>query len=235
MRLVILSLDGLDPNLVELWKMEWFKQKSWGKHYVGLFNKLYTPILWSCFLTGLNVERHGYSLSELKEKRSKDAFRSQLIYKLYLLRKRIPIKKLGLRRLLIKLGLADSYPASTMPEHLLEKTFLEELKAMDYNIVAIEVPGYNETRNEYYRSRLTKLATAPFLKRADFIKEALEDTTNRIAEATEYVKRDYDLVFVYSPLPDIAFHMAVKPNLSVKLWLSLEKCTTPFIEGLNAY
>ena len=57
LRLVILGLDGLDPHLVDRWEMDWFKQKVWGRHYVGFLKKLYTPIVWGCFLTGLNVGR----------------------------------------------------------------------------------------------------------------------------------------------------------------------------------
>ena len=219
MRLVIVGLDGLDPDLVERWRMSWFKQRLYGRHYVGLIKDLYTPILWSCFLTGLNVEKHGYSLSELKEKRDRDAFKSRLLYKLYLLRKRIPVKRLGLRKLLIKLGLVNPYPGSVMPDHLLKRTFLEELKARGYSVAAIEVPGYNESRNEYYRVKIDELVTAPFRERARLVEEALEDTRERIARAIEYVDRGYEVVFVYSPLPDVAFHMAVKPGLNVKVWL----------------
>ena len=219
-KILIIGLDGLDPDLVERWRMCWFKQRFYGRHYVGLIKDLYTPILWSCFLTGLNVEEHGYSLSELKEKRASDAFRSKLLCKLYLLRKRIiPIKKLGLRKLLIKFGLVDPYPGSIMPEHLLRKTFLEELKARGYSVVAIEVPGYNESRNEYYRVKIDELVTASFRERSKLVEEALEDTSERVDRAIEYVASGYDVIFVYSPLPDVAFHMAVEPNLSIRAWL----------------
>ncbi|RLF20950.1 MAG: hypothetical protein DRZ82_00700 [Thermoprotei archaeon] len=218
-RLVIMGLDALDPDLVERWKMCWFMQKHYGRHYVGMINKLYTPILWSCFLTGLNVEKYGYSLSELREKRTREAFRSKLLYKLYLLRKKIPIKKLGLRKLLVKLGLVELYPGSVMPEHLLKKSFLEELKAMGYSVGAIEIPGYNETRNEYYRVKAGELISSPFSERVRLVEEALEDTKMRVAEAIRYVERGYDVVFTYSPLPDIALHMTMKPDLKAKLWI----------------
>ncbi len=219
MRLVILGLDGLDPDLVDSWDMRWFKQRTWGKHYVGLLKNLYTPILWSCFLTGLNVEEHGYDINALKEKRMKEALRSRFLYGLYMLRRKIPIRKTGLRKLLIKLGLINPYQASIMPENLMRRNFLEELKREGYRVVAIEVPGYNETKNEYYRGRVDELVTRPFRKRVEAVDEALEDTRERVARAVEYVDSDYDIVFVYTPLPDFAFHMAVRPDVKVKVWL----------------
>ncbi len=220
MKLLILGLDGLDPDLVERWRMDWFKQETYGRHYVGFFKDLYTPILWGSLLTGLNVEEHGYSMKELKEKRIREAFRSRLLYILYKLRTRIlPKRRLGVRKIFVKMRLIDPYPPSVMPENLLRQTFLEELKSRGYRVVAIEVPGYNETRNEYYRSQLVELAGASFTKKKALIDEALEDTRERIAKTLSFIDEGYDLVFMYTPLPDIALHLAVKPTLHVKTWL----------------
>lgn len=219
MKLVILGLDGLDPDLVERWDMSWFKQKAWSRHYVGLLRKLYTPIIWSCFLTGLNVEEHGYSLSELREKRSREAFRSKLLYILYPLRRKIPVRELGLRKLLTRLGLVNSYPPSIMPSYLLEKTFIEELRARGYSVIAVEVPGYNESKNEYYRTNMGRLVSVSFTEKAGLVEEAIRDVEERICETLGYIEEGYDLVFTYTPLPDIAFHMVVKPTLKNKLWL----------------
>lgn len=93
-----MGLVGLNPDLVERWRMSWSHQRSWGRRYVGLIKDLHTPILRSCFLTGLNVEKHGYTLSELKENRDGDAFRGRLLYRLYLvyLSRRIPSRSSGL-------------------------------------------------------------------------------------------------------------------------------------------
>jgi hypothetical protein len=106
-----------------------------------------------------------------------------------------------------------------MPEHLLRRTFLEELKARGYRVVAIEVPGYNESRNECYRTKIDELVTAPFRERARHVEEALEDTRERFDRAISFVDSYYDVVFVCSPLSDIAFHMAVKPDLNTRVWL----------------
>ena len=218
LRLVILGLDGLDPHLVDRWKMEWFKQKVWGKHYVGFLKHLYTPILWGCFLTGLNVEKFGYDIKSLREKREAEVFRNILLRKALIIRRKIPIANLGIRNLLIRLGVIN-YGKAVMPIHLLKRTFLEELKFKGFKVAAIEVPGYNETINEYYRSKINDLIAAPFRKKVELVEEALEDTRERIQKANKYLERDYEVVFLYTPLPDLAFHFAAKPKLKIKLWL----------------
>lgn len=217
--MIIVGLDGLDPDLVERWKMDWFKQRSYGRHYVGILSRLCTPLLWGCFLTGINVEEYGYSYLEFREKKREDAFKSKVLYRLYLLRRRVPLRRLGLRKLLLMLGLVNPYPPAIMPPHLLKKTFLEELRIKGYSIVAIEVPGYSETKNEYYRCKLDELVLASFNERSRLIKEALEDTRERIVKATTYIREKYDVIFVYSPLPDLALHLGVNPDLKIKLWL----------------
>lgn len=217
--MVIVGLDGLDPDLVESWGMWWFKQRCWGRHYVGFLNTLYTPIVWGCFLTGMNVEKHGFSIKDLEEKREKERFRSKFLYMAYRLRRKIPIGNLGLRRILIRLGLINPYQPANMPSNLISKTFIEELRARGYKAVGIEVPGYNERTNEYYRIKVHEMLSRPFSERAKIIEEALRDTEDRAKKASMYVAMDYDLVFMYSPLPDIAFHIVPKPNIKAKVWL----------------
>jgi len=219
MRLLILGLDGLDYNLVEKWRLSFFKQRYYGKHYIGFLKKLYTPIVWGCFLTGVNVEEHGYSLHQLVEKRGKDAFKSQILRRLYSIRKKVPIGNLRIRKILIKLGLVNPYQGSIMPESLLNKTFLKLLKDLNYKVATVEVPGYNEEVNEYFRSTYGLLLSASLDEKRAYIDKILEETDRRMIKTMDYIDKGYDLVFTYSPLPDIAFHIAVKPTLRIKVWL----------------
>jgi len=107
LRLLILGLDGLDYDLVTRWELKIFMQRVFGKHYIGDLRDLYTPIIWSCFLTGLNVEKHGYDLESLKRKRNIDAFKNKYLRALYLIRRKLPIKKLGIRSLLVRFNLVE--------------------------------------------------------------------------------------------------------------------------------
>lgn len=153
MKLLIIGLDGLDYDLVMRWGLKQYLQKYHGKHYVGFACNLYTPILWGMFLTGINVEKHGYSLKELRDKWKQDIWKYSFLRKLYLIRKKLlPMKKLSIRPLLVKLGLVRPYPPSILPKHLLEQTFTLELKRKGLKVYAIEVPGFNEEENEKYRT-----------------------------------------------------------------------------------
>ncbi len=210
MKLLIIGLDGLDYNLVTKWDLRVFKQKIYGKHYVGFASKLYTPILWSMFLTGLNVEKLGYDLNSLKEKRAMDSLKWNFLKTLYLIRKKIPVKELGLRKILISLGLAKRYPSSIMPEYLLKKTFLEKAKELSLKVSAIEVPGYNEEINEKYRSLNSIYVFKSLREKLSFINEIINDCNRRILKSLNYVIADYDLIFVYLPLPDLAHHLLFK-------------------------
>lgn len=227
MKLLIIGLDGLDYDLVTKWDLRVFKQKIYGKHYVGSANKLYTPILWGMFLTGLNVEKLGYNLNSLKEKRAMDSLKWSFLKKLYLIRKRVPVKELGLRKILVSLGLAKRYPASIMPEYLLKKTFLEKAKELSLKVCAIEVPGYNEEINEEYRSLCSMYVFKSLREKLSYINEIMGDCNRRILRSLNYVINYYDLIFVYLPLPDIAHHLLFKSLKEIvelrKIYGKLEK------------
>lgn len=217
-KLLIVGLDGLDPDLVNKWNMNWFKQKSHGRHYVGFFKHIYTPIVWGAFVTGRNVEKEGYNLGFIEEERARKLY--GFLYPLYKLRKKLIKRKLGIRKLLLRLGFfGDSVYTPNMPGDMKKYSFVEELMRRGYKVSVVEVPGYNETRNEYYRSQLAILFKKPFSERKWLAEEAMDDSRKRFHEADKYVLQDYDLVFVYSPLPDIAFHLAPFPKTREILWL----------------
>ena len=239
MKLLIVGLDGLDYDIVLRWGLKQYLQKYHGKHYVGFACKLYTPILWSMFLTGINVEKHGYSLEELKRKREQDIWKHNFLKKLYLLRKRVPIKKLGIRYLLIKLGLVKPYPPSILPKHLLERTFIVELKRKGLKVSAIEIPGFNEERNEKYRTLHEKYVTKNLREKLSFLNEIIDDCRERIQQALNFIVKGYDLVFVYLPLPDIAHHLLYRNLREIvelrKIYGSLWKMISPLISHAENY
>jgi len=162
-------------------------------------------------LTGIDVTRHGYSIVELRKKRAADGLHP-ILRPLYKLRRKIlRDRKLFVRNLMVRLNLADPYPPSIMPAHLLSETFLEILqKDKGLTICAIEVPGYNERSNEQYRSEIYGLATASIGDKIAYLRKVLTDCENRISLATKSVNNGYDVVFVYLPLIDIAHHLLFK-------------------------
>ena len=211
MKLLIIGLDGLDHDLVERWGLAFYKQKHYGKHYVGFLKTLYTPIIWGCFLTGMDVTTRGYSLNQLRVKRSMDGLHPILkpIYKLRV--KFLRDRRLSIREFLVRLHLAKAHPPSIMPEHLIKQTFLNIMEEeMGLKVYAIEVPGYNERINEKYRSEIKELIDATICEKREYIEGVLEDCEERIGSAIKGVDNNNDLVFLYLPLPDIAHHLLFK-------------------------
>jgi len=235
MRLLIIGLDGLDYDLVRKWRLDFYKQRFYGKHYIGFLKKLYTPIVWGCFLTGLDVEEHGYDFQRVVQKRSEEAFKIKVLRKLYSVRRKIPIKDLKVRNLLVKLNLLNPYQGCIMPRDLVDKAFPELLKKIGYKVATIEVPGYDEKRNEYFRSTIQALLSASLNEKNAYVNRVLKEVNERISEAMSYLNNEYDLIFMYSPLPDIAFHLVTKPTLRMKTWLrsvheKLQKIISPLVE-----
>ena len=209
MKLLIVALDGLDMDHVMRWSLKGLLQEHWGRHHVGFLRYLYTPIIWSCFLTGLNVEEAGYDMSSLTDKRRREAFHP-LLRPFYLLRRKLLPSgvSLHIRPLLTKLGLVNVYAPSIMPEELRGRTFLEFLKARGLKVEAIEVPGYNEHKNEFFRTILTRYATANLSKKKKILDLCLAECERRLSLALELLShRELDLLMVYFPIPDIAHHL----------------------------
>jgi len=208
MKLLIIGLDGLDYDLVERWGLAFYKQKYYGKHYVGFLKKLYTPIIWSCFLTGIDVTTQGYSLNELRVKRVMDCLHP-ILRPIYKLRVRILRgRRLFVRGFLVRLHLVKAYPPSIMPKHLIKQTFLNIMEdSIGAKVYAIEVPGYNERNNERYRSQIKGLASATVCRKLEYIEGVLKDCEKRVESAIKAVTDSDDIVFLYLPLPDIAHHL----------------------------
>jgi len=195
---------------VARWGLEELTQSYWGRHYVGFLRTLYTPIVWSCFLTGLNVEEMGYDLQGLRDIRSAEALHP-VLRPFYALRKRLPVRELGVRKLLARAGLAKPVAPSHMPRELRRRTFLEVLRARGLRVEAIEVPGYNEgTSNESFRSRWKDYALAPLREKLTMYEECLGECERRLARARELLAEEPDLLMVYLPVPDIPHHIFFK-------------------------
>jgi len=83
-KIIILGIDCLDYRLIRKWALKHYTLDSFGYYFVGL--NLYTPIIWAKFLTGIDVEKYGFSSKRLSLiKRIKSLY--YIGYPLTLLRK----------------------------------------------------------------------------------------------------------------------------------------------------
>jgi len=238
MKLLIVGLDGLDYNLVERWNLGFYKQKYYGKHYVGFIEPLYTPIIWSCFLTGIDVSKSDYSYKKCIQKRGRDAL-NPLLRPLYDLRLKLIRRPIGIRKILIKLHLAKSYNPENMPKKLLEKTFIKELETKGFSVAPIEVPGYNEDRNAYCRSLFLKHINVTLKEKEVFLEEIMNECKKRVEDGMSYIDNGVDLVFVYLPMPDLAHHMLFKGQrerlLLYRVYKELAELIQPLIMDSSSY
>lgn len=58
-RVVVLGFDGVDPDLVELWKADLPHLASMERHRLGTTTPPQSPVAWSSFATGLPPDGHG--------------------------------------------------------------------------------------------------------------------------------------------------------------------------------
>jgi len=225
-KLLILGLDGLEISYVEKLRLKYFMQKEYGTHYIGFMNKYYTPLIWGSFLTGLHVEWYGYNYDQCLTKRQLEALPS-ILRPLYKIKKKIlGSRKLGIRDLLQKLGIANPYPPSILPENLLKLTFPEILKELGYKVVCIEVPGYNEQTGEYWRGLISQYFTKSLQSRYEVLKKVLDVSKERLEKAIYYMLMKYDLIFIYVPIPDLFHHLLY----SSKSWREKVKLINLYLE-----
>jgi len=121
-----------------------------------------------------------------------------------------------------------------MPDHLKRQTFLEKARQQGKTVIAIEVPGYNETKNEFYRSRCKDYIFRPLREKLEFLKIVSRDSESRIKEAYEKVEKFTDLVFLYVPMPDLAHHLlfrSLKERIELyKIYNDLGRMIEPLLK-----
>jgi len=230
MKILILGLDGLEYKLVKRWKLNVFKQKTFGIHDVSYFKNIFTPIIWASFLIGRNVEKEGFTVQYLHEKPLPPILRP-----LYRLRLKIMKRKLGVRKILSKLNIIPKEPMPcNLPLSLLKETFLEEAKEKGYSVYAVEVPGYNERTNEKWRVEHKNYIFRPLQDRINFAEAVFKEVQKRVNLGLRAIGR-YDLVFIYLPIPDLLchiFHPARGIKTKIRLYSyhkRLEKIIIPLL------
>ena len=218
---IVLGIDGLEYNLAKKWGMKGLLQKYYGKHDVSVIKPLYTPILWSAILVGVDPREHGFSIHDIDRKRAVYGYHPVLRYS-YLLLRKITKRKTGLRSLLAKLGLF-SYnrikkgvsDIERMPTELRNLSVIEVLKSRGYKVWVKEFPSYND--EVFSRARLTTIGLTKekiWKNRFKRIEVYRQYTLRFFQEMIENLD-SYDVFFYYTPLIDMAEHVFSR---SFDLW-----------------
>jgi len=202
---IVLALDALELTLIDLWRLDEFKQKNFGSYEVVGLEALSTPICFSAILTGKNPSTYGYTLSYLTQnlEQGYPAWLRPLVWA----RKRFlrSFKSFGLRRKARAIGLFETR-SRNMTEDLKNLTILRKLESEGYTVRTDNVPSYDEDAQANFRGRMFHLIGKGFEEREEHVEELLGATRERWLRNLKALDR-HDLTFVYSPLPDIAHHL----------------------------
>ncbi len=224
-----MALDGLEANLVKKWNLKGLMQRDWGIHDVYSIvkeeGKIYTPIVWGAFLLGQSPLCEGFTYKEMFKKRMKTGY--GVLYPLYVLRtKLLGRKKLGLRKVLIKIGLFNmerikrqTADIEKLPDTLRKRTIIEEAKRLGYQVWIKEFPSFNEDKVAQFRAYMSIYFSKDIQTRLKHLEKVYSFTLDLFKEAVEALK-DNDLVLFYSPIIDYANHMLYRPK-SLKLMFHL--------------
>ena len=93
-----------------------------------------------------------------------------------------------------------------MTEDLKELTILRKLEGEGYQVKTDNVPSYDEDPQSNFRGHMFHLIGGGYKERDEHVNELLIATRKRWLRNLNELSL-YDLMFVYSPLPDTAHHL----------------------------
>ena len=231
MKVIVVGVDGLEMSLVIRWGLKDLLQRYWGTHDalsgIGPDDRLYTPLLWGAFLLGESPSVYGFSYRKLAKEKLKASFGP--FYPLYVIRRIIFGKrKLGLRKLAVKLGIYDTrrirkkiLEIERLPDDLLEKTLVHIAKRKGFKVWIKEFPPYNDEKFAEVRAYMCMYFSSGLKERLRLLEEVYAMTEDFFKEAAEALTTN-DLVMVYTPLIDYANHMLYRPG-KLKLMFHLAR------------
>lgn len=196
-RVLVLSFDALEYDLVESSNMKNLKQVEYGKTALPLKpeDPILTPVIWCSFITGEMPEVHGI--------RAFDEWKNPIINRLQTVFFHIPHSILGsekrkkLASLLGKLGF-KTRPRFQHRQNIKCDTIFDDIN----DSIAISVPSFNE--DEVNRELSLMLVEAPKSRVKSKVWSVFQDRKRRLFEALE---KDWRLLMVHFFITDVIQHL----------------------------
>jgi hypothetical protein len=207
MKLFILALDGLEHSLIEKWNLTGLMQHKHGTHDASGLEVLTTPICFSAILFGEDPRIYGYTYNFFLK--GYDYGYNSLLRPFFWFRRKLfsRWKDLGLRKKAIEIGaFKTNLVRNNMSEEMRNHTILRKLEKEGYSIKTDNIPAYDEIPKENLRGLLFKMIGKPLYKRQEHVNELMNVVRMRFIRNIEEIP-NRDLIFIYSPLPDIAHHL----------------------------
>ena len=233
LKTLILALDGLDISYVDKFKLDKFKQESHGIYDVGTLERVFTPIVFAAVLSGKDPRTFGYTQNYITKAYERGY--PSWIKPFYWVRRNIFgwVRNFGIRDDMAKAGIFDLTKVHrNLTTKMKERTIFNKLIAEGYKVNPVGIPSYNE---EFFDSH----AQFP-----NYINKDLFTRKHYIMNIMDFVKKtwltnltnmeDYDLTFIYSPLPDIAHHLIThETEIELLREVYSELSTLPFLFELK--
>ena len=207
MKTFIFALDGLEYNLVHKWKLKSLMQLRYDTYNASGLELLTTPICFSAILFGEDPRNHGFTFDYVTKGSASGYY--PLLRPLYWFRRKLlwKWKDLGLRKEAIKIGGFNAQKVRyNMSEEMRNHTVLKKLEKEGYRIKTDNIPSYDEVPKQNLRGTLFQMIGKALYKRQEYIDELMNIIRKRFIRNIEEIPNQ-DMIFIYSPLPDIAHHL----------------------------
>jgi hypothetical protein len=206
LRTVVLALDGLELSIIERFGIDAFKQTIHGTYNVSMLERVFTPICFAAILTGKDPRSFGYTQNYLTKayERGYPFWMKPFSW----VRRNLFgwVKSFGVRDDLAKAGVFDLTKVHrNLDDEMRENTIFHGLKSEGYRVNPVGIPSYNEEFFDSHAQFPNYIGKDLFLRR-EYITSILDSVKETWLSTISEID-DYDLTFIYSPLPDVAHHL----------------------------
>jgi hypothetical protein len=203
---VVLALDGLESSFLEKYGLDAFKQSYYGSYDVSMLERLFTPICFAAILTGRDTRSFGYTQNYIT-KAYERGYPSWL-KPFYWIRRNLFgwVKSFGIRDDMAKVGVFDLTKVHrNLNDEMKAYTIFQKLETEGYLVNPVGIPSYNE---EFFDShaQFPHYINKELSARKGYIRDILQSFRKTWLTGISEIN-EYDLTFIYSPLPDIAHHL----------------------------
>jgi hypothetical protein len=206
LKTVVLALDGLESSYIEKFRLTRLKQQIHSTYDVSMLERIFTPICFAAILTGRDPDTIGYTQNYITKAYERGY--PNWLRPLYWIRRNFFgwVKSFGVRDDMAKAGVFDlTRVHRNLTEEMKEHTIFNKLTREGYKVNPVGIPSYNE---EFFDShaQFPHYVNEELFIRKKYIMKILGSVKKTWLTGI-YGINEYDLTFIYSPLPDIAHHL----------------------------
>ncbi len=210
-RIIILGIDGLEYTLIEEWNLKYLKQKAYTKTDLSDFGVVITPLIWAAMLTGRKIDE----IEKIFLKRAKffsETPRSVKVktsqYSFAKIASKILPKKV--KMWIIRNILPD--PFEKTKNIIRDKKYKTIFDFFDKTWTN-GIPTYGRNvANKETRNVMKEASKGNLKPLIEYAFRIYEEDKKQLFEA---LKKDYELIFWYTPFLDEISHFYIRKKLKL--------------------